>query len=315
MKNYLILLLVFFAFSCKQKKIDLSGNSPVKITDFITAFPLIETQFTTADSTLTKYADSTVIGYKVFAQFIPDSVLSRMKITNKQTIIQPVGRIEKQKETYLLATFTLHKKTILATFVLDKKNKFLAAKELLNNNDDDDYSRFVSVNREPTFLISRERLNADKQLQFTRVGWVYNSSGNFMVVVNDSNEDEKKNSVIINPIDTLPHKNKLSGNYIKDKKNFISLRDGKNANSYLFFIHFEKKEGSCTGELKGVMKMKTPTTALYAEGGDPCVIDFTFDGNSITIKEKGSCGNRRGMNCFFDDTFIRKKEPKPARKK
>lgn len=315
MKNYLILLLVFFAFSCKQKKIDLSGNSPVKITDFITAFPLIETQFTTADSTLTKYADSTIIGYKVFAQFIPDSVLSRMKITNKQTIIQPVGRIEKQKETYLLATFTLHKKTMLATFVLDKKNNFLAAKELLNNNNDDDYSRFLSVNREPTFLINREKLNADKQLQFTRVGWVYNSSGNFMVVVNDSNEDEKKNSVIINPIDTLPHKNKLSGNYIKDKKNFISLRDGKNANSYLFFIHFEKKEGSCTGELKGVMKMKTPTTALYAEGGDPCVIDFTFDGNSITIKEKGSCGNRRGMNCFFDDTFIRKKEPKPARKK
>ncbi|MDE3143188.1 MAG: hypothetical protein KGL19_03475 [Bacteroidota bacterium] len=315
MKNYLILLLVFFAFSCKQKKIDLSGNSPVKITDFITVFPLIETQFTTADSTLTKYADSTIIGYKLFTQFIPDSALNKMKVTDEQTIIQPVGRIEKQKEIYLLATFTLHKKTMLATFVLDKKNKFLAAKELLNNNDDDEYSRFVSVNREPTFLISREKLNADKQLQFTRVGWVYNNSGNFMVVVNDSNEDEKKNSVIINPIDTLPHKNKLSGNYIKDKKNFISLRDGKNANSYLFFIHFEKKEGSCTGELKGVMKMKTPTTALYAEGGDPCVIDFTFDGNSITIKEKGSCGNRRGMNCFFDDTFIRKKETKPARKR
>lgn len=315
MKNYLILLLVFFAFSCKQKKIDLSGNTPVKINDFITAFPLIETQFTTADSTLTKYADTTIIGYKVFTQFISDSVLSRMKIINKSTIIRPVGRIEKQKEIYILATFTLHKKSILATFVLDKKNKFLAAKELLNNNDDDAYSRFISVNREPTFLISREKLNADKQLQFTRVGWVYSNSGNFMVVVNDSNEDEKKNSVIINPIDTLPRKNKLSGNYIKDKKNFISLRDGKNANSYLFFIHFEKKEGSCTGELKGVMKMKTPTTAIYAESGDPCVIDFTFDGNSITIKEKGSCGNRRGMNCFFDDTFIRKKEPKSARKK
>ncbi len=315
MKNCFILLLVLFAFSCKQKKIDLSGNTPVKINDFIAAFQLIETQFTTADSTLTKYADSTIIGYKVFTQFIPDSALSKMIITNNHTIIQPVGRIEKQKEIYLLATFTLHKKTILATFVLDKKNKFLAAKELLSNNNDDDYSRYISINKEPTFLISREKLNADKQLQFTRVGWVYNSGGNFMVVVNDSNEDENKNSVIINPIDTLSHKNKLSGNYIKDKKNFISLRDGKNANSYLFFIHFEKKEGSCSGELKGTMKMKTATTALYAEGGDPCVIDFTFDGNTITIKEKGSCGNRRGMNCFFDDTFIKKKDIKPSRKK
>ena len=136
-----------------------------------------------------------------------------------------------------------------------------------------------------------------------------------MVVINDSNEDEKKNSVIINPIDTLPHKNKLSGNYIRDKKNFISLRDRKDANSYMFFIHFEKEDGSCTGELKGVLKMKTPTTAVYAEGGDPCVIDFTFDGNDITIKEKGSCGNRRGMECFFDDTFTKRKETKTSRKK
>ncbi len=215
----------------------------------------------------------------------------------------------------MLATFTHHNKTILATFVLDKKNNFLSAKQLLSNVYDDGYNHFLSINKEPTFLISREKLNADKQLQFTRVGWVYANNGNFMVVINDSNEDEKKNSVIINPIDTLPHKNKLSGNYIRDKKNFISLRDRKDANSYMFFIHFEKEDGSCTGELKGVLKMKTPTTAVYAEGGDPCVIDFTFDGNDITIKEKGSCGNRRGMECFFDDTFTKRKETKTSRKK
>ncbi len=315
MKNWLLLLLVVITIGCKHKKPDLYGNEPVKIKDFIGAFTIIESQFSAADTTVAKIADSTIIGYKVFTQFIPDSVLTKMQIIQKATIIQPVGRIEKQKEIYLLATFTHHNKTILATFVLDKKNNFLSAKQLLSNVYDDGYNHFLSINKEPTFLISRERLNADKQLQFTRVGWVYNNSGNFMVVINDSNEDEKKNSVIINPIDTLPHKNKLSGNYIRDKKNFISLRDRKDANSYIFFIHFEKEDGSCTGELKGVLKMKTPTTAVYAEGGDPCVIDFTFDGNDITIKEKGSCGNRRGMECFFDDTFTKRKETKTSRKK
>ena len=59
--------------------------------------------------------------------------------------------------------------------------------------------------------------------------------------------------------------------------------------------------------------MKSATTAVYAEGGDPCVIDFTFEGNDIVIKEKGSCGNRRGMECFFDDTFTRIKEIKAAK--
>ena len=313
MKNWLILLLAILTIGCTHKKPDLSGKEPVKIKDFIAAFTIIESQFSAADSTVSRIADSTIIGYTVFTQFIPDSALSKMLITEKGTIIQPVGRIDKQKEIYLLATFTHHKKTILAVFVLDKKNKFLAAKQLLANTANDEYNHFISINKEPTFLISQEKLNADKQLRFSRVGWVYNAGGNFMVVINDSNEDEKKNNVIINPIDTLPHKNKLSGNYLKDKKNFISLRDRKDANSYIFFIHFEKNEGLCSGELKGVLKMKTATTAVYAEGGDPCVIDFTFEGNDITIKEKGSCGNRRGMECLFDDTFTKIKEIKAAK--
>ena len=312
----MLLLLAVIAFGCKPKKIDFSGNQPVKINEFIAAFPLIETQFSTADSTLEKTADSTIISYTIFAQFIPDSSLKKLSVDSKTSIIQPVGRIEKQKEIYLIATFKYHKKIVLATFVLDKKYKFLASKELLNNFHTDDYNHFISINKEPTFLISQEKLNADKQLQFSRVGWVFNNTGRFMVVINDSNEDEKKNSVIINPIDTLAHKNKWSGNYVKNNKNFISLRDGKNINTYLFFIHFEKNdEVFCSGELKGVLNLKTPTTAIYSMGGDPCIIDFTFEGNTITVKEKGSCGNRRGMQCLFDDSFTRKKEIKPTHKK
>ena len=61
--------------------------------------------------------------------------------------------------------------------------------------------------------------------------------------------------------------------------------------------------------------MKDATHAIYSEGGDPCVIDFYFEGNEVVVKEKGSCGNRRGMNCFFDDTYIKKKEAKTQKKK
>jgi len=88
----------------------------------------------------------------------------------------------------------------------------------------------------------------------------------------------------------------------------------KKPNVYQFFIHFEKEEG-CTGELKGELKMKDANTAQFSEKGDPCVIDFHFEGNEISLKEQGSCGNHRGIKCFFDDTFIKKKELRSTKKK
>jgi len=315
MKNWWPLLLLMVMTGCGEKKIDLSGEVPVKASDFIAAFPKITLPFAIADTNITKAADTVTIGYKTFLQFFPDSALTHIIGNNKKTVIHPVGKIEKEKETYLLVNFTGQKKiTKLVVFVTDKKNKYLASKELLNTDMEADYTHSVSINREPTFLISKEKMGRENVVQFTRTGWVYNRVGIFMVVINDSNEDPKKAN-IINPIDTVLRKNKYSGDYAQDKKNFISLRDSKKPGTYLFFIHFEKNEGSCTGELKGEMKMKTTTTAQYTGNGDPCIIDFNFGDTEITLKEQGSCGNHRGIKCFFDDTFQKKKDPRPNKKK
>jgi hypothetical protein len=316
MKNYLsLLLLLTFLWSCKDQKADLSGDTPVKMSDLIAVFPKLTPPYTVADTNITKVADTTRIGYKALLQFFPDSSLRAIVGNNHKITIRPVGIIEKDKESYLLINFSASKKsTHQAVFVIDKKNKYLASKEILNNSTDDDYLHSVSVNREPTFLISKEKTGKDNTLQYSKTGWVYSaSSGIFMVVVNDSNENPQKANVI-NPIDTLPKKNKYSGDYVQNKKNYISLRDSKKPNQYQFFIHFEKNEGSCIGELKGELKMINAGTAIFSENGDPCVIDFTFEGNTITVKEKGSCGNHRGIKCFFDDTFIKKKEPRAKKK-
>ena len=316
MKNWIFLPLVILAFGCTHKKVNLNGTEPIKINDFIAAFHLIETQFGAADSTIQQVSDTTLISLKVLTQFIPDSTLATMHYAEKSVNIHPVGRIEKQKEIYLLISFIKRNKKSLCAFVFDKNYNFLAGKELITSISNDDYNHSLSINKEPTFMISREKLNSDKQLLFSRIGWIYNAaSKSFMVVLNDSNEDENKNNTVINPIDTLPEKNKLSGNYSENHKNFISLRDGKDLSQYYFFIHIEKNDGSCSGELKGILKLKSPETAVYAENGDPCIIDFTFDGPTIQVKEKGSCGNRRGMQCFFDDTFKKVKEKKTGRKK
>jgi hypothetical protein len=310
MRKWLLICIVISLAACKQKKLDLSGSVPVKLKDFMSAFTPITQTFYATDTNITKIADSISIGYSVLTQFIPDTVINKFVKKDKEYSIQPVGIIDKEKakEKYLLLTFTRNKKTRLVTFVLNDKNKFLAAKELLSDKNNDDYLHTISINKEPTFITGKEKMSENRILKYSHVGWIYSSPNTFIVIMNDGNEDTKKNAVIINPIDSLSKKNKLSGNYIQNSKNFIAIRDGKNVNEYLFFIHFEKDNGDCTGELKGKMKMKDASTAQYSEGGDPCVIDFTFNGNEIIVKEKGSCGNRRGMDCFFDDTYVKKKE-------
>jgi hypothetical protein len=303
-------LFLLFAAGCSEKRPDLSGAVPVKPEDFLAAFPPVTLPMSASDTNLTRFADTTTIGYKALQQFFPDSALAAVIGKDTKQTIHPIGRIQKGKdaEIYLLVNFTNRKKiTRMAVFVVDKKTKFLASKPLLSSGADDGYLHTLSINREPTFVLGRERANADNTLQYTRSGWVYNDAGLFMVVINDSNEDPKK-AVVINPLDTLPRKNKFSGDYVRDKRNFISIRDSKKPGVYLFFVHFEKNEGACIGELKGEMAMNGNHSAQYTSKGDPCVIDFEFEGSRITMKETGTCGNHRGIRCFFNDSFTRRRK-------
>ncbi len=316
MNKWVTLLLVISLYSCKEKKVNLAGDAPVKVKDFISAFKQLPLPYSVTDTNIAKVGDTVLISNAIFRQFIPDSALALWVNTSKKYTIHPLGRIQKTNETYLLSVVSQNKKIQIIAFVLNTKNKYVASKSIFDNVTNDGYMHSLSINKEPTFVISKEKITNDtKQLLFTRVGWIYGSDNAFMVVINDTNEDPKKSNQIINPIDTLSKKNKLSGDYLQDKKNYMSIRDGKNANTYLFFIHFEKKNSTCIGELKGDFKMKNATTAVYNQGGDPCVIDFNFNGSNVTLKEKGSCGNRRGMECFFDDTFTKKKELKVVKKK
>ena len=315
MKYCLVLCLLLVMLACKDKKINFSGEVPVKIGDFIAAFPKLIPNYWVADTNINKASDTITIGYKVLQQFFPDSAITKIVSNSKKLSIHPVGIIEKEKENYLLINFISQKKiTYLVVFVVDKKNKYLASKQLLSSFNDDGYSHFISINREPTFLISKEKRNKDEVNKFSRTGWVYTSAGNFMVVINDTNEDPQKKAVI-NPIDTLPKKNKYSGEYVQDKKNYISIRDTKKNNVYLFFIHFEKNVGACIGELKGELKMKNTNAAQFKENGDPCIIDFRFEENEIILIEQGSCGNHRGIKCIFNDTFVKKKETRKLTKR
>ena len=306
----IILLFLFIGTGCKSDPIDLSGKTTVKEKDFLNAFKPMTLPFSVSDTNIDAKADTLIIGKEVFLQFYPDSAFSNIMGKTKVYTIHPVGLIDKEKEKYLLFIIKeSKKKKRLVVLVTNEKNQFLASKELLNNLDGTEYHRSLSINKEPTFLISREKMGKANDMLFTRAGWVYNDAGFFMVVINDSNEDPAKTAVI-NPLDTLPKLNKFSGDYNKDKNNYVSIRDGKDQNTYLFFILFEKSNGACKGELKGEFRLIKPAEGLYSKNGDPCLIDFIFNGSQLKIKEQGSCGNHRGIKCFFDDRYTKKREPR-----
>jgi hypothetical protein len=297
---------------CAETKTDLSGNTPLKINDFNAAFKNIDLPIRINDTNLVAFTDTVEIGRKALAQFLPDSVVDAIapKVLKNASIFT-VGKIEKETEYYLLLNNKDAKKQTVSVITFSKKNVFLGYQILtqfdLTQKGSQFYGKTLLINKEPTFLIEENKLDPEQGLTHEKKGWAYTEQG-FRLIYLDANIKPAQKA-IINPIDTLPTLNIYSGDYARDKKNFISLRDFGDANKYQFFLHFEKKEGSCVGELKGLLNFNK-NQATYSEKGDPCTIQFTITGNIIKIKEDGNCGNHRNMTCYFNDSYDKKRKPK-----
>ena len=311
--RYLSNLLILLALiGCAETKTDLSGNTPLKINDFNAAFKNIELPIQINDTNLVAFTDTIKIGRKALAQFLPDSVVDAIapKLAKNSSIFT-VGKIEKETEYYLLLNNKDTKKQTVSVIAFSKKNVFLGYQILtqfdLTQKGSQFYGKTLLINKEPTFLIEENKLDPEQGLTNEKKGWAYTEQGFRLIYLDANIKPEQK--AILNPIDTLPTVNTFSGDYARDKKNFISLRDFGNANKYQFFLHFEKKDGTCVGELKGLLNFNK-NQATYSEKGDPCTIQFTITGNVIKIKEDGNCGNHRNMTCYFNDSYDKKRKAK-----
>jgi hypothetical protein len=309
--RYLSNLLILLALiGCAETKTDLSGNTPLKINDFNAAFKNIDLPIRINDTNLVAFTDTIKIGRKALAQFLPDSVVDAIapKLVKNSSIFT-VGKIEKETEYYLLLNNKDAKKQTVSVIAFSKKNVFLGYQILtqfdLTQKGSQFYGKTLLINKEPTFLIEENKLDPEQGLTHEKKGWAYTEQGFRLIYLDANVKPEQK--AILNPIDTLPTLNTYSGDYARDKKNFISLRDFGNANKYQFFLHFEKKEGTCVGELKGLLNFNK-NQATYSEKGDPCTIQFTITGNIIKIKEDGNCGNHRNMTCYFNDSYDKKRK-------
>ena len=313
-----ICLVLFVCIAaCKSKKKNLSGDEPVTVEDFIGFFQEVSLPYNIADTQINKkLPDSLLINEKVFKQFVPDTVISKDYGTKISPKLYALGKIsDKDKETYILVKAATPEKQVGYVLCFDEKDVFKAAMPLVRNNPEKDKSITGNIDKRLTITTSEIKTTPDGQRLYKLNAYIYNNVGVFTLIKIESNE-QVVHKEIYNPIDTLARKHKRSGDYILNKKNFVSVRDGRNDKRLRFFVHFEKggKE-ECNGELKGEAVLIKPNIAQFRQVGDPCVLQLVFSGNKVTIKEEQACGNYRGIKCVFDGTYVKKKETVVKEKK
>jgi hypothetical protein len=306
-------LSVFFLallVGCKSKKPSLAGEDEVEVGDFIDFFPTVKLPYQFADTTLLKKdRDSLLISYAVFTQFIPDSVISTVFGKGVKPKIYPMAKVI-AAETYLFAKAVSGNKRVAFVLGFDNDDKYLAAMPLLQPDTYQSTIQTAGIDRRSTIFRNVTRKNADGSTSDGSEQYALNNdAGSFMLIMTEALDE--KVTELINPIDTLKRKQKFAADYSTGKMNLVSIRDGRKGDRLQFFIHIEKNNGECTGELKGEAIMKSATKAEYREAGESCSLVFNFTASSVTVKELGGCGSNRGLRCSFDGVYPRKKETKP----
>jgi hypothetical protein len=299
-------------FSCKSKKVSLNENPSPSASDFIDAFPPVALPFEITDGHLDKEQnDSFFVNYKTFTKFFPDTVLIRHFGKSAKPRIYLLGKNEAGKNEYYLFFNAISPEKRVAFVSCFTKNKKFSTSKVLFAQQDEGYHAMATLDAKYTLMVTHQHKNQTGELVYKKDDYIYNDTGKFMFILTESNDPNQKNETVINPIDTLPHKHLLSGDYDQDKRNFVSIRDlGKDASRFMFFIHFEKDNGDCNGELKGQAKFINSYIAQYHSNNDPCGIQFLFKGNEVYIKEISACGSHRDIKCFFEGSYKKKREVK-----
>lgn len=315
LKFLFFLSFVSFFICCRHKKTKLTGEEPVKIGDFIEFFQPANFPYSFADSNLQKKEkDSTLISYKVFTQFVPDSMLNKVFGKTSKLKIYPMARLKgPNSENYLFAKVVNADKKAAFVLCFDKKQNYVTGMPILRLNQFPSTSQSVVVDKRYEITRNMVRKNEDGSSSEGKDVYVLNEDAkNFMLIMTDALDD--KATEIINPIDTFSKKNKFSGDYVSNKMNLVSIRDGRKNDRVSFFVHFEKNNGDCTGELKGEARLIGANEAEYRESGESCVLRLVFTPSSVSLREQG-CGSHRGLHCVFDGMFMKKKSPKAIKKK
>jgi hypothetical protein len=302
---------VLFFLACNNDK-PVEDENSFNYESFSGRFKVVTVPYTLSDTAFLRNRDTASIRSIPFAKFIPDSLKKKVFGTTKLRYI-PLAKMEKKDaySFYILKAIGGAKKIALLV-VFDQDGNYGGAFPFLNTDNDAATTQVSTIDRSFSITRSVTRRMPDDISKDGKDVYAWSpDTKTFSLVMTDILDD--RNLEVINPIDTMPRTHTLAGDYKKGKRNIVSIRDGSSASVVNFFVHFDNEAGDCSGELKGSAVLTSSKTAVYRQGGDPCVMEFHFSGNTVTLKEVEGCGSRRGLKCSFNATYTRSKPVKSSK--
>jgi hypothetical protein len=312
MRSAFVLLLILFV-SCRStpKKTTVSeegSDAQFSFEDFSNAFKKLSLPYQLTDTDLLKNNDTAALQNFDPKPFISDSLLSKGFGKGSKLKYIPIGEVAvPKKETYFFIKTVGGSARAAYLLVFDAQKNFSASLPFLVPDDDESTTQVSTFDRSQTISRNTTKKTAGGNTKEGRDVYVYNNSIHQFTLIMTDLMDESV--ALINPIDTLRKTQKWTGDYINGKNNLVSVRDGRSPNERMIFIHFEKEEGSCKGELKGNFLMAASNTAIYRQGSDACVLTLRFEGSSVNMHEE-NCGNHRDVKCLFEGIYTRRALPK-----
>lgn len=309
--KYLWIFLVGIAVaSCKSKPVKLASDENLTIKELLQLAPELSTPFLVHDTLLNrKESDSSRLQTKVFQTFVPDSVYQRYYPVNKSLKLYLIGKLpDGESGSYVLVKSVKSGDKSAHLFYFNSKGAYVGSMKIADNKRKPGINRYCKIDSRFNISLIEEWKDARNEWINRETLYYMDASGNMIMAMTNSNED-LSDEIRGNPIDTLPRKHKYAGDYMTDKKNLVSIRDGLTPNSFRFFIHFSKKDGTCVGEVSGTGEWIKGSEGVFHDSDSPCVLYFSFSSGSVTLREDAGCGAYRGIACFFEGGYKKVKQP------
>ena len=310
-------ILGFLLWACNGKdekagtKDEAKGETVAVHAGFSDRFPQVAPPYQLTDTALLNNKDTATLDAAYLSSLVPDTTLQKTFGKTKTVKYVPLAKLgEKNKETYYVVKAAAGEKKAALLLVFDKNGSYGTTTRFLVPDDNAATSQASSIDKSYVVTRATTLRNGNEVIGEGKDVVSYDpKEKRFSLIMTDLLRDEPE--VLVNPLDTFPKTNKFAGDYYLNKKNLVAVRDGRHPNQILVYIHTENSDGDCKGELKGEFLLTSSTTAVYRQGGDPCVLGLSFARNSVSIKEERGCGNYRGLDCPLQGSFTRKKEEKP----
>ncbi len=311
---WLLLFVVFIA--CKNKKNKAITDEDLTAADFISLASPLPFPILINDAMLNKKEkDSSLINQAAFQTYIPDTVFKKLYPNTKQLKLYLIGKAtDEEKRNYIVVKSILDKTRKVQLFYFDKESAFLSAIDISNYMPKGLGPKYCRIDNKFNISFIQELKTPTGELWTNESIYYMDATGQFIMAMTNSTED-LSDVIMGNPIDTFARKNKYSADYTSDKKNLVSIRDGVSAKAFQFFIHFSKQNGQCAGEVKGEAEWIAQNKGIFRDADSDCVIEFNFNNSSVNIKEQNGCGSYRGITCFFEGSYPKKREPVQPKQK